>query len=95
MPILGIPLFFEGASLRSSSPSGVSILGIGISSRLVIPQAPGASGLSGDSWGLWRPLATILELSGPRKGQGRCSPLSKKCLLKGDTVKQATKLWSP
>ncbi|CAK0791722.1 unnamed protein product [Prorocentrum cordatum] len=34
MPILGIPLFFEGESLRLSSPVGVSILGIGIRSRL-------------------------------------------------------------
>eukprot|EP00959_Pyramimonas_sp_CCMP1952_P243945 5099333-Pyramimonas_sp.AAC.1 len=30
MPILGNPLFFEDASLRLSSPLGVSILGIGI-----------------------------------------------------------------
>ncbi|CAK0884273.1 unnamed protein product [Prorocentrum cordatum] len=41
MPILGIPLFFEGASLRLSSPFGVSILGIGISSRLVTAGSAG------------------------------------------------------
>eukprot|EP00959_Pyramimonas_sp_CCMP1952_P316837 6631782-Pyramimonas_sp.AAC.1 len=35
MPILGIPVFFEGESLRLPSPFGVSILGIGIRSRLV------------------------------------------------------------
>ncbi|CAK0862171.1 unnamed protein product [Prorocentrum cordatum] len=35
MPISGIPLFFDGASLGLSSPFGVSILGIGIRSRLV------------------------------------------------------------
>eukprot|EP00959_Pyramimonas_sp_CCMP1952_P464264 9486296-Pyramimonas_sp.AAC.1 len=39
MPILGIPSFFEGESLSLSSPLGVSILGIGISSRLVTPPS--------------------------------------------------------
>eukprot|EP00959_Pyramimonas_sp_CCMP1952_P161711 3381439-Pyramimonas_sp.AAC.1 len=39
MPILGISLFFGGESLRLSSPFGVSILGIGISSRLVRSRA--------------------------------------------------------
>eukprot|EP00959_Pyramimonas_sp_CCMP1952_P134454 2813032-Pyramimonas_sp.AAC.1 len=35
-PQQGFP-HFEGASLRLSSPSGVSILGLGMSSRLVEP----------------------------------------------------------
>eukprot|EP00959_Pyramimonas_sp_CCMP1952_P035393 741558-Pyramimonas_sp.AAC.1 len=35
MAILGIPSVSEGASLRLSSPLGVSVLGIGMSSRLV------------------------------------------------------------
>eukprot|EP00959_Pyramimonas_sp_CCMP1952_P410324 8599346-Pyramimonas_sp.AAC.1 len=40
MPNSGIPLFFEGGSLRLSSPFGVSILGIGIRSRLVSTGTP-------------------------------------------------------
>eukprot|EP00959_Pyramimonas_sp_CCMP1952_P474521 9503614-Pyramimonas_sp.AAC.1 len=44
MPILGIPLFFEGESLRLSSPFGVSILGVGIRSRLVRHVGPFAEG---------------------------------------------------
>eukprot|EP00959_Pyramimonas_sp_CCMP1952_P032288 677664-Pyramimonas_sp.AAC.1 len=35
MPILGVPFAFQGESLRLSSPFGVSVSRIGISSRLV------------------------------------------------------------
>eukprot|EP00959_Pyramimonas_sp_CCMP1952_P140046 2930564-Pyramimonas_sp.AAC.1 len=35
MPISGVPFFFEGESLRWSSPFGRSILGIGIRSWLL------------------------------------------------------------
>eukprot|EP00959_Pyramimonas_sp_CCMP1952_P002225 46029-Pyramimonas_sp.AAC.1 len=45
MPILGILLLFEGASLRCSSPFGVSILGIRIRSRLERGCGKGGRGL--------------------------------------------------
>eukprot|EP00959_Pyramimonas_sp_CCMP1952_P145548 3047273-Pyramimonas_sp.AAC.1 len=45
MPILGTPFFSEGDPLRLASPLGVSILGIGMRSRLASPSPSSTNAL--------------------------------------------------